>query len=155
MGCRKAETFYVFPYYKTLLDCLYFCHSPVLDWKLKPFLCFFLYYRTLWDKHIRLRHYLSKISHRFRIFLLLQFLVVTVSQFTTFFQTTAYSGRITYINGGDFAVSRALVSSLVSCYTVMLKAWDGYVFRSLRWSMLLGLFYVCTQQRRYLIELKR
>ncbi|CAN6808749.1 unnamed protein product [Brassica oleracea] len=42
---------------------------------------------------------------RFRIFLLLQFLVVTVSQFTTFFQTTAYSARITYINGGDFAVS--------------------------------------------------
>ncbi|CAN6819045.1 unnamed protein product [Brassica oleracea] len=58
-----AETFYVFPYYKTLLDCF----------------------------------------HRFRIFLLLQFLVVTVSQFTTLFQTTAYSGRITYINGGDFA----------------------------------------------------
>ncbi|KAG2281632.1 hypothetical protein Bca52824_052852 [Brassica carinata] len=27
------------------------------------------------------------------------------SQFTTFFQTTAYSGRITYINGGDFTVS--------------------------------------------------
>ncbi|WZZ33385.1 hypothetical protein YC2023_016786 [Brassica napus] len=80
------------------------------------------------------------ISHRFRIFLLLQFLVVTVSQFTTFFQTTAYSGRITYINGGDFTVSRALVSSLVSCYTMMLKVWDGYVFRSLRWSKLLGLF---------------
>ncbi|KAG2243333.1 hypothetical protein Bca52824_094817 [Brassica carinata] len=57
-------------------------------------------------EHIRLRHYLSKISHRFRIFLLLQFLVVTVSQFTTLFQTTAYSGRITYINGGDFAVSQ-------------------------------------------------
>ncbi|KAL9861395.1 hypothetical protein AtNW77_Chr1g0068261 [Arabidopsis thaliana] len=56
-------------------------------------------------EHMRLRHYLSKISHRFRIFLLLQFLVVTASQFTTLFQTTAYSGRITYINGGDFAVS--------------------------------------------------
>ncbi|KAH0897714.1 hypothetical protein HID58_047282, partial [Brassica napus] len=50
---------------------------------------------TFSNSHIRLRHYLSKISHRFRIFLLLQFLVVTVSQFTTFFQTTAYSGRIT------------------------------------------------------------
>ncbi|WZZ31705.1 LOW QUALITY PROTEIN: hypothetical protein YC2023_015106 [Brassica napus] len=57
---------------------------------------------------------------RFRIFLLLQFLVVTVSQFTTLFQTTAYTGHITYINSGDFAVSRALVSSLVSCYTVIL-----------------------------------
>jgi len=60
-------------------------------------------------EHMRLRHYLSKISHRFRIFLLLQFLVVTASQFTTLFQTTAYSGRITYINGGDFAVSLLLI----------------------------------------------
>ncbi|CAH2076150.1 unnamed protein product [Thlaspi arvense] len=56
-------------------------------------------------EHIRLRYYLSKISHRFRILLLLQFPVVTVSQFTTLFQTTAYSGRITYINGGDFAAT--------------------------------------------------
>ncbi|KAG2310757.1 hypothetical protein Bca52824_022314 [Brassica carinata] len=33
-----------------------------------------------------------------------QFLVVTVSQFTTLFQTTAYTGHITYINSGDFAL---------------------------------------------------
>lgn len=64
-------------------------------------------------EHMRLRHYLSKISHRFRIFLLLQFLVVTASQFTTLFQTTAYSGRITYINGGDFAVSQPLFLLLI------------------------------------------
>uniref|UniRef100_A0A1J3ENK6 Uncharacterized protein n=1 Tax=Noccaea caerulescens TaxID=107243 RepID=A0A1J3ENK6_NOCCA len=67
-------------------------------------------------EHIRLRYYLSKISHRFRIFLLLQFLVVTVSQFTTLFQTTAYSGRITYINGGDFAVSAVVqVVGIILC----------------------------------------
>ncbi|XP_024012325.1 uncharacterized protein LOC18008277 isoform X2 [Eutrema salsugineum] len=67
-------------------------------------------------EHIRLRHYLSKISHRFRIFLLLQFLVVTASQFTTLFQTTAYSGRITYINGGDFAVSAVVqVVGIILC----------------------------------------
>ncbi|RID55457.1 hypothetical protein BRARA_G02714 [Brassica rapa] len=67
-------------------------------------------------EHIRLRHYLSKISHRFRIFLLLQFLVVTISQFTTLFQTTAYSGRITYINGGDFAVSAVVqVVGIILC----------------------------------------
>ena len=60
-------------------------------------------------EHTNLRRYLSKISHRFRIFLVLQFLVVTASQFTTLFQTTAYSGRITYINGGDFAVSHLLL----------------------------------------------
>ncbi|KAH0858146.1 hypothetical protein HID58_086407 [Brassica napus] len=67
-------------------------------------------------EHICLRHYLSKISYRFRIFLLLQFLVDTISQFTTFFQTTAYSGRITYINGGDFAVSAVVqVVGIILC----------------------------------------
>lgn len=57
------------------------------------------------EEHIRLRYYLSKISHRFRIYLLLEFLVVTASQFLTLLQTTGYSGTITLINGGDFAVS--------------------------------------------------
>ncbi|KAI6686670.1 hypothetical protein NL676_032583 [Syzygium grande] len=57
------------------------------------------------EEHIRLRYYLSKISHRFRIFLLLEFLVVTASQFVTLFQITGYSGLVTVINGGDFAVS--------------------------------------------------
>ncbi|KAF8080796.1 hypothetical protein N665_0922s0010, partial [Sinapis alba] len=67
-------------------------------------------------EHTLLRRYLSKISHRFRIFLVLQFLVVTASQFTTLFQTTAYSGRITYINGGDFAVSAVVqVVGIILC----------------------------------------
>ncbi|CAF1933357.1 unnamed protein product [Brassica napus] len=39
--------------------------------------------------------YIQQTRHMFHIFLLLQFLVVTDSQFTTLFQTTAYSGRIT------------------------------------------------------------
>lgn len=64
------------------------------------------------EEHIRLRHHLSKISHRFRIYLLLEFLVVTASQFITLFQTTGYSGIITFINGGDFAVSLVLHVSL-------------------------------------------
>ncbi|KAM1170996.1 hypothetical protein ACFX15_020842 [Malus domestica] len=57
------------------------------------------------DEHIRLRYHLCKISHRFRIFLLLQFMVVTASQVVTLFETTEYRGDITVINGGDFAVS--------------------------------------------------
>lgn len=61
------------------------------------------------EEHIRLRYHLSKISHRFRIFLLLQFLVVTASQFVTLFEVTGYSGKITFINGGDFAVSLMIV----------------------------------------------
>ncbi|KAI3929438.1 hypothetical protein MKW92_011761 [Papaver armeniacum] len=60
---------------------------------------------ALIDEHLRLRHHLSKISHRFRIFLLLEFLVVTFSQVLTLFRTTEYQGIITLINGGDFAVS--------------------------------------------------
>ncbi|CAK9312433.1 unnamed protein product [Citrullus colocynthis] len=60
---------------------------------------------VLIEDHIFLRYHLSKISHRFRIFLLLEFLVVSASQFMTLFQTTRYTTRITLINGGDFAVS--------------------------------------------------
>ncbi|XP_068334140.1 uncharacterized protein [Pyrus communis] len=57
------------------------------------------------EEHIRLRYHLHKISHRFRIFLLLQFIIVTTSQFVTLFEITIYSGKITVINSGDFAVS--------------------------------------------------
>lgn len=60
---------------------------------------------VLIQEHVRLRYHLSKISHRFRIYLLLEFLIVIVSHFVTLFQTTGYTGLITYINGGDFAVS--------------------------------------------------
>ncbi|XWS22728.1 hypothetical protein CRYUN_Cryun29cG0061200 [Craigia yunnanensis] len=68
------------------------------------------------EEHIRLRHHLSKISHRFRIFLLLQFLVVTVSQIVTLFQTTGYSGMINFVNGGDFAVSSIVqVVGIILC----------------------------------------
>ncbi|GMN56799.1 hypothetical protein TIFTF001_025904 [Ficus carica] len=56
------------------------------------------------EEHIRLTHHLSKISHRFRIFLLLEFLVVTASQFVALLQTTGNHGIINFINGGDFAV---------------------------------------------------
>ena len=60
---------------------------------------------VLMEEHIRLRYHLFKISHRFRIYLVLEFLVVTASQCMTVFQTTRYTGIITFINGGDFAVS--------------------------------------------------
>lgn len=57
------------------------------------------------EEHTLLTHHLSKISHRFRILLLLQFIVVTASQFVFLLQTTENSGIINFINGGDFAVS--------------------------------------------------
>ncbi|XAR50309.1 hypothetical protein NMG60_11004596 [Bertholletia excelsa] len=57
------------------------------------------------EEHTRLRHYLSKISHRFRMFLLLEFLAVTASLFVALLQTTGNHGILTLINGGDFGVS--------------------------------------------------
>ncbi|KAE8682011.1 hypothetical protein F3Y22_tig00111277pilonHSYRG00076 [Hibiscus syriacus] len=68
------------------------------------------------EEHIRLRYHLSKISHRFRIFLLLQFLVVTVSQFVTLSKTMVYGGTINFINGGDFAISSSVqVVGIILC----------------------------------------
>ena len=57
------------------------------------------------EEHARLRHDLSKISHRFRIYLLLLFTVVTSSQFGMLFQITEFSDKVTFIHGGDIAVS--------------------------------------------------
>ncbi|XP_076901965.1 uncharacterized protein LOC143556564 [Bidens hawaiensis] len=56
------------------------------------------------EEHTRLAYCLSKISHRFRAFLLLEFLVVTACQFSALLQTTENPGIINFINTGDFAV---------------------------------------------------
>ncbi|KAL2519692.1 Protein of unknown function (DUF3537) [Abeliophyllum distichum] len=77
---------------------------------------------VLIQEHARLRFYLSKISHRFRIYLLLLFLIVTISQFVTLFQTTGYNGMITFINGGDFAVSSIVqVVGIILCLNAAAK----------------------------------
>lgn len=57
------------------------------------------------EEHTRLTQYLSKISHRFRIYLIFQILVVTASQFVALLQTTGNHGIVNIINGGDFAVA--------------------------------------------------
>ncbi|KDP26769.1 hypothetical protein JCGZ_17927 [Jatropha curcas] len=68
------------------------------------------------EEHIHLRYHLSKISHRFRIFLLLELFVVIASQVVTLFQTTGYDGIITLINGGDFVVSSVVqVVGVILC----------------------------------------
>ncbi|XP_062170700.1 uncharacterized protein LOC133876436 [Alnus glutinosa] len=56
------------------------------------------------EEHTRLNHHLSKISHRFRIFLLLEFLFVTASLFVSLIETTENRGIINFTNGGNFAV---------------------------------------------------
>ncbi|KAI3720396.1 hypothetical protein L6452_21312 [Arctium lappa] len=74
------------------------------------------------EEHARLRHDLSKISHRFRIYLLLVFIVVTSSQFATLFQITEFRDKVTFINGGDFAVSSiAQVVGVILCLNAAAK----------------------------------
>uniref|UniRef100_A0A1D1Y9R4 Putative protease AXL1 n=1 Tax=Anthurium amnicola TaxID=1678845 RepID=A0A1D1Y9R4_9ARAE len=68
------------------------------------------------EEHVCLHYYLSKISHRFRIYLLLIFLFVSTSQVVTLFQTTGYSGIINFTNTGDFAVSSVVqVVGIILC----------------------------------------
>ncbi|GMH01171.1 hypothetical protein Nepgr_003010 [Nepenthes gracilis] len=74
------------------------------------------------EEHMRLTYYLSKISHRFRIFLLLEFLVVTASQFLALLETTGNQGIINFINGADFAVlSIVQVVGIIVCLQAATK----------------------------------
>ncbi|KAK6920550.1 Protein of unknown function DUF3537, partial [Dillenia turbinata] len=66
------------------------------------------------EEHMRLVYYLSKISHRFRLYLVLEFWVVTASLFVFLLEITGKSG-INFINGGDF-----VVASIVQVFGVML-----------------------------------
>ncbi|KAG8379418.1 hypothetical protein BUALT_Bualt07G0086400 [Buddleja alternifolia] len=68
------------------------------------------------EEHMNLTYDLSKISHRFRIFLILEFFIVTASQFVTLLQTTENQSIINLINGGDFAVlSIVQLAGIVLC----------------------------------------
>ncbi|RWW46584.1 hypothetical protein BHE74_00047488 [Ensete ventricosum] len=74
------------------------------------------------EEHLRLRYYLSQISHRFRMFLLLLFLFVTASQFVILLQTTGYSGKINFADAGDIAVSSVVqVIALLLCLNAASK----------------------------------
>ncbi|KAH6797141.1 zinc finger CONSTANS-like protein [Perilla frutescens var. hirtella] len=74
------------------------------------------------EEHMNLTFDLSKISHRFRIFLLLEFFIVTASQFVALLQTTENQGIINFINGGDFGVlSIVQLVGIVLCLTAAAK----------------------------------
>ncbi|XP_043703880.1 uncharacterized protein LOC122653976 [Telopea speciosissima] len=92
------------------------------------------------EEHLRLRHHLSKISHRFRIFLLLACLIVTASQVVTLFWVTGSSGIINFINGGDFAVASIVqVVGIVLCLNAAAKISSrvqGIVSVACRWHAL-------------------
>ncbi|KAI0528937.1 hypothetical protein KFK09_001481 [Dendrobium nobile] len=68
------------------------------------------------EEHVRLRYNLSKISHRFRAFLLSVFLFVSASQFVALIQTTGYKETISFTNSGDLAVASVVqVVGVVLC----------------------------------------
>uniref|UniRef100_A0A6V7QW32 Uncharacterized protein n=1 Tax=Ananas comosus var. bracteatus TaxID=296719 RepID=A0A6V7QW32_ANACO len=68
------------------------------------------------QEHLRLRYNLYKISHRFRIFLLLVFLCVTASQFVILFETTGHGGTVNFTSAADIAVSSIVqVVGIVLC----------------------------------------
>ncbi|XP_057516354.1 uncharacterized protein LOC130797670 [Amaranthus tricolor] len=68
------------------------------------------------EEHSRLTYNLSKISHRFRIFLILEFLIVTASQVVTLLETTGNNGTIKFINAADFAISSIVqVVGIIIC----------------------------------------
>uniref|UniRef100_A0A1D1ZKY4 Uncharacterized protein n=1 Tax=Anthurium amnicola TaxID=1678845 RepID=A0A1D1ZKY4_9ARAE len=70
----------------------------------------------LLEEHTSLCYYLSKISHRFRIHLLLVFFICVTSQFITLLLTTQYGTIVDFINAGDFAVCAAIqVIGIVIC----------------------------------------
>ncbi|XP_044485805.1 uncharacterized protein LOC123211263 isoform X1 [Mangifera indica] len=74
------------------------------------------------EEHVRLKHHLSKISHRFRIFLLLEFLIVTATQVMALLETTGNYGIINFINGGDFAVASIVeLVGIVICLNAAAK----------------------------------
>lgn len=74
------------------------------------------------EEHMRLTYNLSKISHRFRIFLLMEFLVVTACQFASLLQTTGNMSIINFVNAGDFlALSMLQLVGIVLCLNTASK----------------------------------
>eukprot|EP00249_Psilotum_nudum_P011450 c23185_g1_i1 orf=261-1697(+) len=59
-------------------------------------------------EHLRLRHQLHKISHRYRIFIVMSLLAITVSQFSSLLVITATAGSVYFFRTGDLAVCAAV-----------------------------------------------
>ncbi|CAN1802194.1 hypothetical protein LINPERHAP1_LOCUS23276, partial [Linum perenne] len=92
------------------------------------------------EEHIRLTHYMSKISHRFRIFFVFELLVVTASLFVSLVETTGNRGLINLINGADFGVTAIVeLVGLVICLHAATKVShraQGIVSVATRWHSL-------------------
>lgn len=64
--------------------------------------------------HLRIRHQLRVISHRFRVFIVAELITITFSQFLTLFITTEAKSQINLFKAGDLALcSVVLVTGLI------------------------------------------
>ncbi|WOL15593.1 hypothetical protein Cni_G24374 [Canna indica] len=73
-------------------------------------------------EHERLRSYLFKISHRFRVFLIFLLFSVTVCQIVILYLIAKYSGKINFVSAGDLVVSSAVqVAVLILCLNASSK----------------------------------
>lgn len=59
-------------------------------------------------EHLRIRRHLKIISHRYRVFILLALILVTVSQLASLLNTTRRSAEISIFKSGELAVSVSL-----------------------------------------------
>jgi hypothetical protein len=67
-------------------------------------------------EHMRIRHQLFVISHRFRIFILASLLAITVTQFALILMTLSSHSKIDFFNAGDLMVCSAVqLTGLLLC----------------------------------------
>ena len=71
---------------------------------------------VLMGEHLILTHCLSKISHRFRNYLLVIFLIVTTALVVALMQIANAGNNVTFLNVGNFAVSHMYMVILISLF---------------------------------------
>ncbi|KAD6453988.1 hypothetical protein E3N88_08694 [Mikania micrantha] len=65
-------------------------------------------------EHLRIRRHLKIISHRYRVFILLALIIVTVSQFASLLNTTRHTAELSIFKSGELAlVSVSLLAGLM------------------------------------------
>ncbi|KAL8209775.1 hypothetical protein R6Q57_006507 [Mikania cordata] len=65
-------------------------------------------------EHLRIRRHLKIISHRYRVFILLALIIVTVSQFASLLNTTRHTAELSIFKSGEVAlVSVSLLAGLM------------------------------------------
>lgn len=69
---------------------------------------------TVLREHLRIRRHLRIISHRYRVFISMALIVITVSQFTSLLMTTRSSADLNIFKSGELAVRSMFLSPHVN-----------------------------------------